>query len=145
GIDRATAYGIALEAGPVEAVTFRFRGHPGVRASHVKTLEFKRSGDVSPRETCVLGTDADWDPAAVKALRGRVRVTVEVGDAAESFEASVCPACQSAERMVFRRSRHPSPETLGTDATLGAAGLSRDLVERLREGCEGRVPLAPAE
>lgn len=134
-LDRRAAYQIAGEAAsaPREAPSVRFtvRGHPDLRGTHAKTLEFKRGGELSRRETCVVGVGADWDAPAIKSLRGRVEVTITAGALSERFEAQINPGFASGERIVFRKSRHRSEVTLGVGATRGAADLDRALVAHL--------------
>ncbi len=136
-LDRGAAYQLALELGaapdtaPPAAVSFQVRGHPAIRGTHRKTLEFKRDAAVSPKETCVVGAAADWDPAALKALKGRVRLSIEAGQHRDCLEADISRRFRSASRIVFRKSARPGDVTLGLKASKGAADLQRELLAAL--------------
>ena len=136
-LDRRAAYQIAGEAAatPRErpALHIALRGHPALRATHGKTLEIKRDTSLSPRETCVIGVGARWDAPAIKSLRGRVEVTVSIGGLSDHFEAQINPGFASAERIVFRKSRHRSEVTLGVAASKGAADIRRELIALLAD------------
>lgn len=136
-LDRRAAYQIAGEAAcaPRESPVLHIalRGHPALRATHAKTLEIKRDTALSPRETCVIGVGARWDAPAIKSLRGRVEVTVSVGGLSDRFEAQINPGFASAERIVFRKSRHRSEVTLGVAASKGAADIRRELIAALTD------------
>ncbi len=136
-LDRSAAYELTLgveapvtEAAP-EPVTFQVRGDPSIRATHAKTLELKRSSDLSRRETCVVGVGADWDPVALKALSGRVRLSIRVGPLEDALEADVSKRFRSGSRLVLRKSTRASDVTFGIRATKGSAELSREIVEAL--------------
>jgi len=111
---------------------FRVRGHAALRASHDKTLEFKREAALGPRETCVVGVAGDWDVGAIKQLSGRVRVTVTCEDHREGFDAEICPWFDCRDRIVFRKSARKNAVTLGCRAGKGASDLDRGLIEAAR-------------
>lgn len=147
GLPRAEAYRLATEAAAeapqaAREVSFSFVGHPDIRATHDKTVEFKRGDDCSVRETCVVGVGADWDPAQLKMLRGVVEVEIQVDELRATLATRVNRRFDARDRLVLRKSRHAGPETFGTDATDGADTLPRELVERLqRTDARGRVTL----
>jgi len=127
-------------------VSFTIKGHPVLRATHDKTIEFKKEASLSERETCVVGVGADWDPVLIKRLSGRVRIVIEAGDMSESFEAKICPRFGSPGRMVVRKSRHPSEVTLAVAADIGANDLDRDMIRFLKdENNSATVTIEPLE
>jgi hypothetical protein len=124
------------------SVSFRCAGHPSVRASHLKSLEFTRAADITPRATCVLGVEADFDPALLRGFRGPLRVAIEAGGHADVIRALANPAFDSADRIVIRTTQHRSPETFATGADKGASRLDRALVAALAARSPARVTIS---
>ena len=112
---------------------FRCYGHPNLRAKHTKTLEFTRAEDLTLTGTCIIGVRADFDPAALHALSGKVRVTLTVGELTETFTAVINRHFEHDEELVFRRGAFASPRTLGIYCSKVAIGVNRDLIARLRD------------
>src|SRR2546429_3661098 len=131
-----------LGAGGQRSVAFRCRGHANVRASHLKSLEFTRADEITPRATCVLGVAADFDPALLRGLRGSLRVTIEAGGRGDVVRALANPGFGAGDRIVIRTTRHRSPETLATEADRGASRIDRDLVAALAGGGPVRVTIS---
>ncbi|MDP8225830.1 MAG: DUF371 domain-containing protein [Candidatus Lernaella stagnicola] len=147
-LTRRQAYELA-RASTTEAdfaeLSFSFRGHAAIRATHDKTIEFKRENDCGPRETCVVGVSADWDPAALKKARGRVTVEIAVEELSWKTDATINKRFATRDRLVIRKSRHGSDVTLAVAAAAGAAELPRELAARLRDPqCTGVVTIRPA-
>ncbi len=113
------------------------RGHPNIRASHGKTLEFTEDESVTTRGTCILGVGAEYDPAVLATLRGRVRVTLTSGDLSDSLTATICPLFHAGQPLILRRALTPSGRTFATAASKSSAEIDRELVEALRQ--EGAV------
>ncbi|MFK3981414.1 DUF371 domain-containing protein [Micromonospora sp. NPDC050397] len=111
----------------------RGHGHPQIRATHAKTLEFTHDVDVTQRATCVVGVGTELDPAELGLLRGRVRFTVEAAGHQATGEATINPEHDVRDGLVLRRSRHADPGTLAVAATLTAEDLDRDLVDALTD------------
>lgn len=106
------------------------RGHPSVRATHGKTLEFGVDDDITARASCVIAVgirhDADVAPA------GPLRLTIRVDGA----EPAVIRAIGNSNwdprgPAVVRRSPLRLPGTLATEADTAAADLPRALVAAL--------------
>jgi hypothetical protein len=112
-----------------ELVRFDAHGHPAIRATHRKTLEFTAETTITGRATCVVGVAARL-PA--RPLAGPIELTITVGSESVTCRAignsAWWPASGSA---VIRRSRQRLPDTLATDAELAADGLPRRLVRAL--------------
>ncbi len=122
------------------------RGHPLIRVSHAKTLEFTGEPDVSARATCVAGVAAALDPQALALLRGRVRLTVAAAGHEVSGEAVINPAHEVRDRLVIRRSYHADPDTLAVGSTLVAEDLSPALAATLTDtGTVVTLTVAEAE
>ncbi len=114
-------------------VSFTVKGHPLLRGTHAKTLEFKRGESLSQKETCVIGVAADWLPETVKRLRGRLEVTITSGAVEDHFQAEVCRAYNARDVMVFRKSGKQSQVTLGVHSSKGATDIDRGLINRLAQ------------
>jgi hypothetical protein len=109
------------------------RGHPHIRATHNKTLELTHEAVVTLRATCVIGVDAEFDPAELGLLRGRVRYRVAAAGHEASGEALINPDHVVRTGLVIRRSQHVDPDTLAVAATLTAEDLDRDLAAALTD------------
>ncbi|MDZ4827752.1 MAG: 16S rRNA (cytidine(1402)-2'-O)-methyltransferase [Actinomycetota bacterium] len=112
-------------------VSFTCHGHPNIAATHTKTSEFTRDAEISRRATCVLGVGSDHDDAALRALRGRVEVTIACEGLTDSFAATMSPFFLGDDSLVFRRAEGLRARTVAFDATKTAADIDRALVDRL--------------
>jgi 16S rRNA (cytidine1402-2'-O)-methyltransferase len=124
---------VAARAGSADRLSASFvcRGHPNIVATHDKTLELTREAEISRRATCVLGVASAHDDAALRALRGRVEVTLECDDARDEFTATISPFFLGDSSLVFRRGAGLRATTLAFDASKTAAAIDRALVARL--------------
>lgn len=113
-----------------ELVRFSAQGHPALRATHGKTLEFTADSTVTARATCVLGVTAALPTAAIA---GPIRITMTVGTDAISLDAVGNSAWRPGRSAVVRRSPLRRPDTFATDATLAAADLPRDFAAALAD------------
>ncbi|WP_326561258.1 DUF371 domain-containing protein [Micromonospora sp. NBC_01796] len=111
----------------------RGHGHPRIRATHAKTLEFTHDNEVTERATCVVGVAAELDPTELGLLRGRVRFTVEAAGHEATGEATINPDHAVRDGLVLRRSHHTDSGTLAVAATLTAEDLDRDLAAALTD------------
>jgi hypothetical protein len=77
---------------------------------------------------------ADYDPAQLEPLRAcrKLRVVLRVGEVEDSFTCGVNADFECEREIIFRKSAHSSPRTLGLHASKSAWQLRRDLIERLR-------------
>ena len=114
-----------------EAVLQRFiaRGHPAIRASHAKTLEFTADPQIGERATCVVGVAAELPAVAVA---GPIRLTLQVGDHCLECTAVGNSGWLPGSSAVIRRSDNRLPDTFATDADLVASRIPRELVQILR-------------
>lgn len=113
------------------SASFVCRGHANIVATHDKTIEFTRDEEISRRATCVLGVRSTHDDATLVALRGRVEVALECGDARDQFTATISPFFLGDSSLVLRRGAGLRGRTLAFDASKTAAGIDRALVASL--------------
>jgi hypothetical protein len=118
-----------------KSLTFRCRGHRNVKATHAKTLEWTRAGDISPRATCIVGVAADFDPLAMARLRGPLRITLTIPGTpwVQVVSATATPLAAVRDSLVVRRSDQRGGHTFAYGADQGAAGLDRGLVRALTD------------
>lgn len=107
---------------------FHCCGNENIRATHVKTIEFTRERDITPRGDCIIGTGAEFDASELRRLSGKVRITVEVGGLQDTFKARINPNFGDHTEIVFRKSRYDSRRTLGFGLNKGANRLDREIV-----------------
>lgn len=111
----------------------RGRGHPAIRATHDKTLEFSTDPTITGRATCVVGVDTTLVMPRPGRLAGPVRIGISAGGHRAVVSAVANPYWRPGAPMVVRRSRSRLPDTLATEADLSAAALPRELVARLAD------------
>ena len=102
-------------------------GHPALRATHAKTLEFAPDASVSDRATCIIGVAARVTGGA---CAGPVRITIDAGGVIATVDAVANPDWAGGTAIV-RRSTDRRPDTFATEATAGAADLPRELAARI--------------
>lgn len=115
----------------LRSVTFRCQGHPEIRGTHQKTVEFTRDAEITGRATCVLGVGADFDPYSLLGFRGPVAITVAAGARTAVIHAVANPGFETSASIVVRTSRHSTPNTLAVAADTAADGLDRGFVDQL--------------
>jgi hypothetical protein len=118
------------------------RGHAAVRATHAKTLELVREGEIGRAATCVVAVGASLDEDALCALHGRVELTLGAGGVSGSVRGRLNPAFRPGDPLVVRRAAAVTRDALLIDADRGAADLDRALVAELaRPGAAVEVTL----
>lgn len=118
--------------GPV-SYSFRCSGHPNIRAKHYKSLELTRDAEIGRAATCIIGVRCNFDCGRLKALSGKIRVTLAVDDLRDEFVAIANPGFQDEREIVFRRGAYASDRTLGVRASKSALHISWEMVERMRD------------
>ena len=109
-------------------------GHPNVKASHSKTLEFVSEADLTPRGTCVLGVALQGDLDALARLRGAATISLDCQGVTEQLRATLNPAWLPGEPLILRRRQQPlARRTFGFAADKGAADLDRAFVAALAD------------
>jgi 16S rRNA (cytidine1402-2'-O)-methyltransferase len=131
---------------PAKPVVIQCKGHPNIRASHAKTFEVTRDLDLTASGTCIIGVDAQYDEAALLALRGAVQMTLRCGSHEETATARINPKYQAGAPLIWRRMPTPEPRTFCIGLDKGASQLNRDLIKALQqEGAELEITVAPLE
>lgn len=116
-------------------------GHPAIRATHAKTLEFSAHAEITERASCVVAVAMTRAPGP---LAGPVRVTISAGGHSFSLQAYANSGWDPSGAAVLRRSLTQLPGTLATRATAAASDLPRPLVEALRDPATAvEVEVAP--
>ncbi len=110
------------------------RGHPNVKASHPKTLEWVPEPELGPRGTCILGVGLAGDLDALARLRGPVEIELRCGGRQERLRACLSPGWLPGEALILRKRPEPlARRTLAVAADKGAADLDRALVAALAD------------
>lgn len=114
-------------------VRLQARGHPGIKATHHKTLEWTAAADLTAGGTCMVGVAVAAETEALCRLRGRVRITLRCGDAGDVVTARMNPFYIRDDPLIVRR--HPAPQhrSLCIAADKAAADLDRALVAALQQ------------
>lgn len=125
----------------------RARGHPNVKATHKTTFEITKDEDITPRGDCIIGVRADksvrdlsddlkdWlrsgRPVKIEILLPDYDLRDEIvayGDANLTFK--------DGKDIVVRKSNYICDRTLAIRSNKSARDIKREIVERLKEGCE---------
>jgi hypothetical protein len=129
---------------PVVAVhreLIRFRGHPQVRATHVRTIELTTEDYLTPNGDCIVGVEADKSVADLsEGFRIGIRsgapitFTISVGVESFSFRAVGDPRLElsSSKEMVIRRSEYACGRTLAVRADAASIDIPRTIISSLR-------------
>jgi hypothetical protein len=118
------------------------QGNANILATHPSTLEITRDTELSRRGDCVIAVAAnrglgDLDSSFKQDLRkegARVMILIQAGKIADTINAHGDPRLTLSHPtdMVIRRSRYVCTRTLAVSADKAACGLSRRLVEKLK-------------
>lgn len=114
-------------------VIIRALGHPNISASHEKTLELTPDSSVTVSGTCIVGAAAEWDEAALLALRGDVRIRLRCGSAEDVVRCRINPLYVRGDPLIVRQHPEPQVRSFCIGADKGAAALDRSLIESLRQ------------
>ena len=116
---------------------FHVYGHPNIKATHVKTLEFTKDTDLTARGDCIIGIRADFDTEELKKFEKKVRVICEIDAEGEKlvseFKCKVNPQFDDVHEVVLRKSGFLSDRTYGLGLNRGANHLDRRMVELLHD------------
>jgi 16S rRNA (cytidine1402-2'-O)-methyltransferase len=130
----------ARAAAPVEIA---FRGHADVRATDTQALEIV-AGDAWSARPGAIGYAPQYDPQALLELRGRLTLTLRVGEAEDTFEATASPLFVRGAPLVIRRDP-AAARVFAVQSSKAAADLSADLKAALRApGAQGLLLLRQA-
>jgi len=116
----------------MRCATATARGHPAVTATHAKTLEIAREGEIGPQASCVVAVAAQVDEAAVAIMRGRVELTIQAGNASDAVRGRLNPAFRPGDPLIVRRAPAVTRDALVVDADRAASDLDRALVAELQ-------------
>lgn len=114
------------------------RGHPAIRATHAKTLEFTSDDEITARATCIVAVAVEVAPrrpdGPVPApLAGPVRISIHAGAEAYALDADANSSWNPVGPAVVRRGPLRLPGTFAVNATASAADLPRQLVTALQD------------
>lgn len=129
--------------------TFSAKGHPNILATHKSTLEITKDADISEKGDCIIAVAADFSFDEIKEIinsckDGKIKLTITVAGITEAVVANANRDFCSNHEIVFRTGSFLSERTLGTRADKAAAGLSRELAEKLRSsGSHVSVTIQP--
>lgn len=129
-----------------KSLVIRCDGHPNISASHAKTFELTRDPSVTQAGTCIIGVNAQYDEAALLALRGAVEVEMRCGDFCDRVVARINPKFTAGAPLIFRRMPTPEPRTFAVGSDKGASLLDRDLIKALKlPGAKLEVSISKAD
>ena len=122
------------------------RGHPNIRGTNRRTLEFTSDPYVSPRGDCILlCCIVVEDNGLMDSLEGKgaLEVRITVGNFSDSFSAlTPMSKPRSSNRIIFRRSSYVDEHTFGIMATKAARDIDRRVVDLLRKGYVGLAEIS---
>ena len=128
--------------------TFTAQGHPNILATHNTTLEITKDSELTKKGDCIIAVGADFSLLRIKELigscqnRDKIALIIEAAGMKEKIAAVVNKEFSSDKEIVLRKGGFVSERTLGTNADKAAAGLGRELVEKLKShGCAVSVTI----
>lgn len=114
---------------------FTAYGHANIEGTHKTTLEFTQHASVTPKGDCIVGTRANFDPAALAALAQvskKIKITLSAKTYTDVITGDVNPGFVPGPEAVIRKTGFASPRTLLINADKSAADLSRKLIAVLK-------------
>lgn len=120
----------------MDSYSFFCHGHENIRATHDKTLEFTKEGELTERGDCIIGVKADFDSSKLKEFikgKEKIKIVVECDGLKEEINCNVNEEFCSDNEIVIRRSDFISDRTLGTRADKTCSDLSTEIVEKCKE------------
>ena len=125
------------KAAPARSAVIRCKGHPNIRASHGKTVEFTQDTTVTSSGTCILGVAAEFDPEVLRGLRGPLVIRLRCGDCHDEIRAETNPVYRLGDPIIIRKRRGAPPRSFAIGADKAASDIDRALVRALQaEGAE---------
>ena len=125
-----------------KSIEIAFRGHADVRATDPQAIELV-AGDSWVSRSRAIGYAPQYDPEALLALRGRVSLTLRLGDLREEFEATVSPEYMRNAPLVFRR-EPTAARVFAIQSSKGAADFRPDIRRGLQSpGASGVLTITP--
>ena len=118
--------------------TFKAQGHPNILATHRTTLEITKDSELTKKGDCIIAVGADFSLQLIKELVGscqngdKIGLIIEAAGMKENIVAVVNKKFSSDKEIVLRKGSFTSERTLGISADKAAAGLDRELVEKLK-------------
>ena len=118
--------------------TFTAHGHPNILATHKTTLEITKDSELTKKGNCIIAVAADFSLQRIKELVGscqngdKIGLIIEAAGIKEKIVAVVNKDFSSDKEIVLRKGGFISERTLGINADKAAAGLGRELVEKLK-------------
>lgn len=125
-------------------LNFEAVGHKNVLATHKTTLEFTKEKELSLKGDCIIGVSSDFDADEVRELvksTKRAAMTIKASGIEERIEFETNPDFDSKEEIVIRLGEFISDRTLGIRADKAAKHISREMVEKLKEGAKIEVEI----
>lgn len=122
-----------------KSYSFKAFGHPNIKATHVKTLEFTKDSDLTERGDCIIGIKSDFKLPKLKDFEKKVKVICSLKDPetgeilSSEFKCKVNKNFDSNEELVLRKSGFDSNRTFGFGLNRGANWLDRKIVELMQD------------
>ena len=117
--------------------TFTAYGHSNILATHKTTLEITKDTELTKKGDCIVAVGADFSLQQLQRIIGsndKIKLTIAVaGLKAEVIAVANKEFCSEKE-IVLRKGSFVSGRTLGINADKAAAEMSKELVERLKNG-----------
>jgi hypothetical protein len=125
----------------VQRELIQFRGHPEVRATHVRTMELTTEDYLTPTGDCIVGVGADKSVADLSedfrtGVRGGGPISFTLVAGAESFNfrgvGDARLELSSRKDLVIRRSGYVCGRTLAVRADAASKDIPRTIIALLR-------------
>ncbi len=134
------------KSSPVRRAVIYCKGHPNIRASHGKTIEFTEDTTVTSAGTCILGVAAEFDPEAMRQLRGPVLIRMQCGDHHDEVKAETNPVYRLDDPLIIRKRQGAPLRSFAMGADKASSEIDRGLIQALQaEGAELIVEIEEIE
>lgn len=117
--------------------TFTATGHPNIRATHFKTLEFTKDEDITERGDCIVGVKATFELTEldkfkekdVKKIKCMISLSEDEKEHFFECKFTLNTLFESNHELVLRKSSFNSDRTFGFNLNRGANKIPREMVK----------------
>ncbi len=123
--------------------TFPITGHKNICATHLTTIEFTATKEVTTAGDCIAGVNGVFDREKItrELAYPKIEITIDAARKHFSFYATPHKQFSDEEEMVFRKGDFLSQRTVATCASRAACDIPREIVRALQRGETGKVTI----
>ncbi|MBI4918901.1 DUF371 domain-containing protein [archaeon] len=126
---------------------FTCTGHTNITAEHSTTIEVTKDNSLTEYGDCIIGVNADFNHEELMSFvekTDRAKIIFELEELKEEITGQINKEFKDEHEIVLRTGKYISDRTLLTHCDKAAKDLSRDLIDKLKQGKKMKVNLINA-